>query len=298
MLRSKIIIDTDIGDDIDDAFAIAFALNSPELELIGVTTVFKNTLKRAKLASQLLKLAGREDIPVFAGCSQPLANTVDEAETPCQYTDEFADAAVQPAHAVDYLIETLMASEGDITIVPIGALTNIATALAREPRIAGKIKEIVMMAGAYYSHCNEWNIVCDPEAARAVFTSGIAIKAVGLDVTMKVRLRPGDMDRIEHSSEPVSRYLANLMQRWRTFGNLPGMLPILHDPLAVFAVFDSRILTFSHEDVFVELGGEYTRGVTFLKNSVWGPKATGNTYVAKTVQKNLFLDLYMDRTFH
>lgn len=255
MEKEKIIIDTDIGDDIDDAFAIAFALNCPELDLIGVTTVFKNTAKRAQIAARLLQLAERGDIPVYAGCAQPLAGTVDEMETPCQYSEACAGAEVASQHAVDYLVETLMASSGDITVVPIGPLTNIAAALAREPRIASKIKEIVMMAGAYYVHCNEWNIVCDPEAARAVFESGVAIRAVGLDVTTKAVLRSGDMDQIEHCRGPVARYLAALMHLWQEAAHKPDLRPMLHDPMAIFAVFDKKTIYFSHEDVFVELGG-------------------------------------------
>ncbi|NSW92658.1 MAG: nucleoside hydrolase [Firmicutes bacterium] len=108
MDKRKIIIDTDIGDDIDDALAISFALNSPEVEIIGITTVFRNTDARAKIAGKLLKLAER-DIPVYAGCKQPIINREDDLQIPCQYSKDMDDFTYnKEIHAVDYIINTVM----------------------------------------------------------------------------------------------------------------------------------------------------------------------------------------------
>jgi len=294
MDKRKIIIDTDIGDDIDDALAIAFALNSPEVDLIGVTTVFKNTDARAKIAVNLLKLAGR-DIPVYAGCGQPIINREDVAQIPCQYSEDMNRFTYNKhIHAVDYIINTVMESDGDITLVPIGPLTNIGMAILKCPELKTKLKEIVLMGGCYYSHCNEWNIRCDPEAAKIVFESGIPIKAVGLDVTLKCRLSEEDINLIDNSTSPITKLLSELIRRWR---NVTKALPILHDPLAICAVFNDNIIEMKNEEILVETKGEYTRGTTFNKTCLDRNNKIVDSHikVAKNVDEKAFVKLFLER---
>jgi purine nucleosidase len=297
-IKEKIIIDTDIGDDIDDALAISFAVKSPEIDLIGVTTVWKDTAARARLSKRVLQMLGREDIPVYIGSRQPLIGKVDDHEIPNQYSEDMDGISVNTERdAVDYIIDTLMKSEGEISLVTIGALTNIALAIVKKPEIKNKIKRIVMMGGAYYFHYNEYNIECDPEAARIVFESGIQIKAVGLDVTLKCQLTQQDVERIEHPNSEITQFLSDLIGRWRSINNY---LPILHDPLAVCAVFDKELLEFKEEKIVVETKGEFTRGATHNQTSYrWGNTnpVNSNIWTAKNVDHMKFTKLFMDRVF-
>ncbi|SEO61993.1 nucleoside hydrolase [Paenibacillus sp. OV219] len=296
MDRTKIIIDTDIGDDIDDALAIAFALESPELEVIGITTVFKNVTARAKLAVNLLRMAGRADIPVFAGIGSPILNKVDVKEIPNQYAEE-KDGHVDGfgTKAIDFIIDTVMSSDGDITIVPIGPLTNIAIAILKEPELKHKVKEIVMMGGCFYSHLSEWNIRCDPEAARVVFESGIPIKAVGLDVTVECVLTKEDVDRLLTSPKKSASYLPEVLTRWQQV--VTDHYPMMHDPLAICAIFDDNLLEWQQDDIVVETQGEFTRGATYNKSALYwrGDADKSVIRAAKKVDAEAFIKLYMDR---
>lgn len=189
MDKIKIIIDTDIGDDADDALAICLALKSEELEVMGITTVFRNTAARAQIAVRLLQLMGRTDIPVYAGIGHPLVAEADVETVPIQLLAGMEELEYRKdMDGVEYLRRSLSASQGDITLVTIGPLTNVGVLLCKYPEVKGKIKEIVMMGGAYYMHYNEWNILCDPEAAHIVYSSGVPIRAIGLDVTTRCQV--------------------------------------------------------------------------------------------------------------
>ncbi|WP_164545639.1 nucleoside hydrolase [Paenibacillus albus] len=295
MERTKIIIDTDIGDDIDDALAIALALESPELDVIGITTVFKNVTARAKLAVNLLSMAGRSDIPVYAGIASPILNKVDINEIPCQYSEEKdGHANGFGKNGNDFIVDTIMKSDGDITLVPIGPLTNIAVSILREPAFKHKVKEIVMMGGCFYSHLSEWNIRCDPEAARIVFESGIPIRAVGLDVTVQCVLTEEDVNRLKTSHKQSGAYIPELLDRWY---KVAKHLPMMHDPLAVCAVFDNRMLEFQQDEIVVETQGEFTRGQTYNRSALyWRANAEQSVIkAAKHVDAEAFIKLYMDR---
>lgn len=295
MDRTKIIIDTDIGDDIDDAMAIAFALESPELDILGITTVFKNVTARAKLAVNMLNMAGKGDIPVFAGIGRPIINKVDLNEIPCQYSEE-KDGHMEGfgTDAIDFIIESVMKSDGDITLVPIGPLTNIAVAILKEPELRHKVKEIIMMGGCFYDHLSEWNIRCDPEAARVVFESGIPIKAIGLDVTVKCILTKDNVSRLLTNHKQTACYLPELIARWRTGTDANLMM---HDPLAICAIFDDQILQMRQEEIVVETQGEFTRGTTYNKSGLfWRGNADQSVIqAARHVDAEAFIKLYMDR---
>ena len=196
-MTRKIIIDTDPGQ--DDAVAILLALGSPELEVLGLTAVAGNvplplTQKNARIVCEL---AGRPDLPVFAGCDRPLRHPLVTAEHVHGKTGldgpQMADPVMplQEQHGVDFIIDTLRAEpSGTVTLCPLGPLTNIATAFARAPDIIERVQEIVLMGGAYFQVGNitpaaEFNIYVDPEAAKAVFGSGVPLVVAPLDVTHK-----------------------------------------------------------------------------------------------------------------
>ena len=298
MERTKIIIDTDIGDDIDDALAIAFALESPELDVLGITTVFRNVTARAKIAVRLLEQAGRADIPVHAGIGSPILNKADVNEIPNQY-DEARDGAAAGfgADGIDFIVETIMASDGDITLVPIGPLTNIAIAILREPALRSKVKEIVMMGGCFYSHLSEWNIEVRPGSRESRVRIGHPDQGgrPGRDGAM--RPTQGRRGPVDDKPETSAAYLPDLLARWRKVSDHE---PMLHDPLAVCAVFDDRLLAFQQDDIVVETQGEHTRGQTYNRSALyWRGNADRSVIrAAKHVDSAAFLKLYMDRVCH
>jgi purine nucleosidase len=208
MSARKIIIDTDPGQ--DDAFAILLALGSPELEVVAVTAVAGNAplSKTERNARQILELAGRPDIRVAPGCARPMIRPLKTAEY--VHGDSGLEGWDPPApstpalgvHGVDLIIDTVMAApEGEITLCPLGPLTNIAMALVKEPRIAPRIREIVLMGGGHFEGGNitpsaEFNIFVDPHAAHVVFTSGAPLTMAPIDCTYKAILTPAWLKRL------------------------------------------------------------------------------------------------------
>ncbi|HET6487827.1 MAG TPA: nucleoside hydrolase [Spirochaetia bacterium] len=269
----RIILDTDIGDDIDDAFALTLVVRSPELSLAGVTTVFRNAERRAKLSLKLLSTLGVSGIPVLAGCDTPFVEgfRAQDRDTwdpegrfiPCQYATDY-DGIRLPSdeHAVDFIIRTVREQPGQIVLVTIGPLTNAAMALRKAPDIASKLKSITMMGGYRSENAPEWNILCDPEAARIVFTAGAPIAMVGLDVTLQCSLSLQEVDRLRQAGSDGLGLLYELTQKWLAHSGAKN--PILHDPLAVATLIDESVVRFEPRLVQVALEGT-ARGCTLTR---------------------------------
>lgn len=290
-----ILFDTDIGDDIDDALALALALQSPELELRGVTTVLDDVETRTRLAWKELNIYRRSDVPLATGAGEPLLDPKREGRarqfevlTPA---DQPPPAALD-RRAVDFLIHTLLSSPEKLTLVPVGPLTNIALALRSEPRIKTKIERIVLMGGAFRRLYSEYNIQRDRVAAEIVFTSGVPITAVGLDVTLQCKLTGADLERLRAASNPASQFLMRLIELWQN-GNRT-QTPILHDPLAMAVAFDPSLVTTETGLVHVETASPLTFGMTMFQ-----PKPDGTTRIptriATSVDVRRFLDLLVSR---
>jgi purine nucleosidase/pyrimidine-specific ribonucleoside hydrolase len=289
-MPQKIILDTDIGDDIDDALALGLILASPELDLVGVTTVFKNTAARGRQARTVLATAGRRDVPVAAGCGATLSVRLDvggdptaaylAGELPNQDASCLPEAQLPPAdprHGVDFLIDTLMAGAGDIVVVTIGAMTNLAMALAKEPRLAARIPRIVSMAAAFDRQMAEWNIRCDPTAAALVLHSGVPVDLVGLDVTTRVQFRAADLSALAASPSPLCANLSGAIAAWARHSGWAHQIegrPIMHDPLAVATLLDDSLVTWRRGRAGVELRGEATYGYTTFSPEEAGPHPT------------------------
>ena len=283
----SIILDTDIGDDIDDALALTVALNSPELNFLGVTTVFRDAPRRALLAREVLRLLNREEVPVIAGCSEPLLpdweNFPDGQKLGRQF--EALDSNLKwddARHAVDFIIETArdFAARGEtLTLVPIGALTSIALAFHLAPDIVSKCR-IVMMGGKWGDDFPEWNILCDPEAAAMVFRSGADLTMVGLDVTTQCVLSKEQEQMFHDSPNAHARFLGKLIQLW-------GHPVMLHDPLTVLTLF-TDVVKFAPKQLEIGLHGEKIRARTI--------EVEGEPNVAAAVEvdveraKQLFLE--------
>jgi inosine-uridine nucleoside N-ribohydrolase len=294
--RTPIILDTDIGDDIDDALALALALQSPELDVRAVTTVVDDTETRTRLAWKELGLYGRHDVPVATGASEPFLDPVRTARAPQFQVLTTDDTVPETARrrAADLIIETVLASPEPITLVPIGPLTNIALALKEEPRIKPRVARIVLMGGAFHMLYQEYNIWRDRVAAQVVFSSGVPITAVGLDVTTRCKLEGADLARLKAADNPASRFLVKLIELWQDGHS--GQFPTLHDPLAVAVTFRPNLIETQLGGVQVETSCCVTNGMTMFKPADQLPQdSRPSTLIAHDVNVRGFLDLFLDR---
>ncbi len=285
--RIPVIIDTDIGDSIDDALALAFALHSPELDVRAVTTVIDDVESKTRLAWKMLGIYNRRDIALAMGAPEPLLDptmsTASKEFDVLTRNDIVPDAARR--RAADLIIDTLLQSRGKITVVAIGPLTNIALAIKSDPRIKNRIERIVMMGGAYLTSEAEYNVKRDRVAADIVFHSGVLITAVGLDVTSQCKLREKDLDRMRLATDPASNFLVRLVDLAAEQTHEAN--PTLYDPLAIAAVFRPDLLAMQAGEVDVPLSGS---GQTVIK-----PTVGATTQVAVQVNTPAFLDLFVDR---
>jgi purine nucleosidase len=291
-----VIFDTDIGDDIDDALALALLLQSPELDLKLVTTVTDDVYSRSRLVWKELTLFGRTDVAIATGAPEPFLDPKHEGLAP-QFqvlTPQDQPPAAARQRAADKIIEVLMASPVKMTLVPVGPLTNIALALKEEPRIKEKIERVVLMGGAFYPPRREYNIYRDRIAAEIVFTSGVPITAVGLDVTEKCKLQGPDLERIRNAKNPASQFLYQLIQLWQK-GD-PNHFPTLHDPLAVAAAMRESLLETQSGTVDVEIASPAFYGATVFTAADRLPKDRAATSrAARNVNVREFLDLFVER---
>ncbi|HVT53614.1 MAG TPA: nucleoside hydrolase [Dongiaceae bacterium] len=277
MAPRKIIFDTDPGQ--DDMAAILLALGSPEeIEVLGIVAVAGNVplSHTSRNALRICELAGRSDIPVFAGSDQPMGRKLVTAEhvhgkTGLDGPDlPEPKMTLQARPGIDYLIETLRASAKDeITLVTLGPLTDIGLALTRAPEIAGKIREIVMMAGAYFEVGNitptaEFNVYVDPKAAELVLKSGVPVTMMPLDVTHRVLVTPARMERLFKLGNRSGKALAEALTFSRTFDiNKYGWdgAP-LHDPTTIAYLLRPSLFQGREINVSIETESELTMGMT------------------------------------
>ncbi|GAA2242686.1 nucleoside hydrolase [Herbiconiux moechotypicola] len=274
-MPSKIILDCDPGH--DDAIALLLAHGSPEIELLAVTTVVGNqTLEKVtRNALSVAKVAGLTGVPFAAGCARPLVRPIEVA--PDIHGDSGLDGPVLPEpelalderHAVDLIIETVMAHEpGTVTLVPTGGLTNIALAARKEPRIVSRVKEVVLMGGGYHegnwSATSEFNIIIDPEAAHIVFNESWPLTMVGLDLTHQALATPDVVERIRAIGTAPSRFVVELLEFFgQSYEEAQGFTsPPVHDPCAVARVIDPSVMTVRRAPLDVELSGTLTLGMT------------------------------------
>ncbi len=275
-MKRKIIIDTDPGQ--DDAVAILLALASDELEVMGITAVAGNVplARTQKNARIVCDLAGRNDVPVFAGCDAPMRRALVTAEHvhgktgldgPTLWEPE---TPLQDRHAVDFIIETLRREpERSVTLTPLGPLTNIATAFARAPEIVERVAGIVLMGGAYFEVGNstpaaEFNIYVDPEAADIVFRSGAKITQMSLDVTHKALVTRPRLEAFAALGTRTGTFTAEMLDFFERFdvekyGSEGGPL---HDPTTIAYLLRPELFSGRFINVEIETGSELTRGMS------------------------------------
>jgi inosine-uridine nucleoside N-ribohydrolase len=300
-----VILDCDPGH--DDAMALLLALASPELEVLGVTTVHGNqTLEKTTAnALRVLELAGRSDIPVAAGAERPL---VGEAAVAADVHGEsgldgpeLPDPTTAPvdAHAVDFIAERLLGAPEPVTLIPTGPLTNIALLLARHPHAAERIQRIVLMGGAIaegnVTPAAEFNIWVDPEAAARVLGSGLDVTMVGLDVTHRALMTPAHAAALRESGR-IGAVVADLQEFYARFhANVYGWdgTPV-HDAVAVAHVIRDDLVRTERRNVEIDLASPLCRGRTVV--DLW--RRTGrpeNAWVGVDLDADGFLGLLVER---
>jgi inosine-uridine nucleoside N-ribohydrolase len=257
--RTPVLFDTDIGTDIDDAYALALILRSPELELVGVTTVAGDAVARARLAAKLLAIDGgaAAKVPVYAGTSakpQYIKQT--------EWAAGFTSPALRSEGGVAFMRQQIEARPGALTIVAVGELTNVAALLTSSPGIAGKIKRIALMGGAVRRGGQpgskpqpEWNLKSNAAAAQTVFASGVPLLVAPLDATADLKLTPEHRVRIFGRGSALTDALAALDFVWRHTNDWKGETPILFDLLPIAALYAPEIATFAPLHVVVEADG-------------------------------------------
>ena len=307
-MAQKIIIDTDPGQ--DDAVAILLALASPELEVLGITAVAGNVpLALTELnARKIVELAGRPDVPVFAGCDRPLVRNLVTAEYVHGKTGldgielPAPSIPLQAEHAVKFIIDCLRNEPaGTVTLVPIGPLTNIAAAFERAPDIVGRVARIVLMGGAYFEVGNvtpaaEFNIYVDPEAARQVFSSGVPITVLPLDATHQA-LTSRDwveaMRALPNRCGPAVASWTDFFERFdkEKYGSAGAPL---HDPCAIAWLIRPDLFDGKDINVEIETQGEFTAGMTVA--DWWGvTDRPANALFIRNVNRDGFFDLLSER---
>jgi purine nucleosidase len=237
-----VIIDTDIGDDIDDAFALALALKSPELKVLGVTTTFGNTEMRARLVDRYLKAVGRNDIPVFAGPATKTDNAMSQAAYAKRDPEKkFGDGA-------EFILRAAREHPGGVTLIGIGPLPTVEAAIKHDPAAFKKLKRVVIMGGSVYRGYGldaqgkpkpaepEWNILNDPAGLKALLASGVPVFMMPLDST-QVRLDEEGREKIFAHGSPLTDQLTLLYHQWMGGSPNRSVTPTLFDPVAVTYTF-------------------------------------------------------------
>jgi pyrimidine-specific ribonucleoside hydrolase len=303
-MSTPVILDCDPGH--DDAIALLLALGSPELDLVGVTTVSGNQTidKTTANALRVLEFAGRGDVPVYRGAGAPLVRAQSAAphvhgESGLDGPDlPAATGAEQPDHAVDFLAREIRARDGKLTLIPTGPLTNVALLLALHPD--ARPERIVLMGGSIgegnKTPAAEFNIWADPEAAKRVFASGIDTTMIGLDVTHKALITDEHTERLR-SAGRVGRLVAELMDFYSRFhrSNYPDLdgSP-MHDPLAVAHVLQPGLVEALPAFIDVDCGWEQGRGRTNVDLRARGGQEP-NAHAGVDVDANAFAELLIER---
>jgi purine nucleosidase len=289
-MKQKVLLDTDIGTDIDDAVCLAYLLSQPACDLLGITTVSGEPVNRAMIASAICRAAGRDDIPIYPGCENPLL--VPNRQTRAKQ----AEALPKLSHKTDFakgqalrfLQDTIRANPGEITLLTIGPLTNIGALFTMDPEIPRLLKGLVMMCGVFTtrlpnSGVTEWNALLDPHATTIVYRAPVKVhRSIGLDVTMQVQMEAAEVRR--RFSKGLLRSVLEFAEVW--FQEAGVMT--FHDPLAGTTLFDNSLCTFERGNVTVELAASER----FNGNTAFAATPDGRHEVALGVHPGHFFDHY------
>jgi purine nucleosidase len=307
MGQKRILFDTDPG--IDDALAILLAIASPELKVEGVSVIHGNCSaeQAATNALAVLELARAGHIPVARGFDLPLVQP--PLLAPETHGDNGLGYARLPApkarpvarHSVDFLIEKILSAPGEITLVCIGPLTNVAVALRKEPRIIQAVKDVILMGGAIRHEGNttplaEFNVYVDPHAAQIVYHSGMPMTLVPLDVTYDCILTPKDVERLQEIKSPIPKFIADSTRFYMEFHDEYQKIEgcVINDPLALALTFAPGLCDYEEHYVDVDLSGGVSMGNTYADFYKMTRKPA-NMKIALGVRARDFIELFLER---
>jgi uridine nucleosidase len=306
-VATKILIDTDPG--IDDSMAILFALRSPEFEVVGLTSVFGNTDSdiTAQNALRLIELEGHDHIPVAQGAGIPLVMAPRSHGKLVHGRDGMGETNPRPPKgkivstpAAPFIVELILSHPGEISLVPLGPLTNVAMALRLEPRISRLVKEVVLMGGSTgrgnASPAAEANIFNDPEAASIVFGAGWPLTMVGLDVTNKTVMSKEYLKELTHAGNPATDFIGRIVpfyQKWfEEYDQMDGGIPT-HDPSAIACLIDRSLFQIERMPVHVETAGRCAGQTIPDRRHQW--QGVPEIDVCVDVDSTRLLKLYKER---
>lgn len=289
MAVRAIILDTDVGTDVDDAFAIAQAARSPKLDLRAVTTVYGDVQLRARLARKLLNLLGRSQVPVAAGLGQPLTpNKVPywggwEGEG--LLTPDDNSLPLDPRDGITLILDELAAAQQPLTLVAIGPLTNIAAVIQQAGDLRGQIREVICMAGTIVPDEEEWNVQCDADAARIVFQSGLPVTLGTRFLVNQPKLTRAHRDRIAMSPAPGTRALVDLLDHFLKIKRR-DQTP-MYDPVTLSMAYTDEFLQTQAMTLRVEQQGD---AVTLMPD----PEGGARINISVSVKPKAFVDHLVD----
>jgi purine nucleosidase len=296
----RTILDTDIGTDCDDLLALSFMLQSPEFRLEGVTCVHGDLQVRGKMVRKILALTRREDIPVRLGASPPLLglrNVHWRGNEGEGLIEEESGAPFSPEHAADFIVRMVNENPGEIHLLAIGPLTNLALALLKDPSIARKVAHVTVMGGIIrgtdllFREVWEHNIALDPEAAHIVFSSGAPLTIVPLEVTLPTLIRGEHVDRIRSVGDSFRDAIVQQVESYH--GYYKRGHTEMNDPLAAAVIVDPSLVSFIDCNVQVETHGRLTTGATVFHTP--SEKYPRNARVAVTVDAPRAESFIIDR---
>lgn len=288
-MPTKVLLDTDIGSDIDDAVCLAYLLAKPDCELLGITTVSGEPDKRAMMASAQCRVAGKS-VPIYPGAANPLLVAPRQPKAPQAdaLTRWSHDTSFPQGEAVEFLRHTIRQHPGEVTLLPIGPLTNIALLFKSDPEIPSLLKSLVLMGGLFDTTRmknwpggkSEWNIWCDPHAAAMVYRAPVRVhRSIGLDVTTQVTM---DAPQVREKFQvPLLRPVLDFAEVW--FQHATQIT--FHDPLAATTIFNDSICGYERGDIAVEVNDPDNFAVT-----KWQANAHGRHEIATTVDSGRFFD--------
>lgn len=286
-MTTKVLLDTDIGSDIDDAVCLAYLLAHPDCDLLGITTVTGEGTQRAMLASALCRLADR-DVPIYIGAEAPFL--IDQRQPHAPQADALGnwphERDFPRGLAVEFMRRTIRGNPGEVVLLAIGPLTNVALLFATDPAIPGLLKGLVTMGGSFWSGVNggmEWNIILDPHAAAMVYRARPPYhRSIGLDVTTQVTMAADEVR--QHFQTGLLRPVLDFAEVWFT----ERERITFHDPLAAAVIFDEGVCDFETGRVTIDLDDRNALGKTH-----WSPDdADGHHEVATSVNIGRFFNHY------
>jgi len=291
----KILLDTDIGNDIDDSICLAYLLCQRNCDLLGITTVTGEPVERAKQASAICKAVGRDDIPIYPGAEHPLITSQKQGIShQKRFLDRWPHENEFPnGEAIEFMRQTIRSNPGEVILLGIGPLTNIALLFCIDAEIPFLLKELVLMNGVFFTYSykgqpclSEWNARCDPHAAAIVYQAPVSnIRAIGLDVTSIVTLEKESI---------VSNFNDGILKTVFDFSGIDNNSShsiTFHDPLAATTIFNKELCIFERGNVDIEFGSKHIEGLTRFTL-----EENGKCEVAISVDKGKFFEHYFTVT--